>query len=125
MTPDRTRHLVEAVLDDQGWSVYRLVLGPGRNGPTGPAIVARRDGMTVVVAVARASEPGRLGPYPRLDRLDGGDCLASVTSAGGVTFHDATGRHSGPSLMGVVVGTPGTPNRHTRPLPRGEACRPL
>lgn len=102
MTPDRTRHLVESVLADQGWAVYRLVLGGG------PALAVTRAGSDpLMVAVARASEPrGGTGPYPRLERAEGAHALASVTGEGVVTFHDPLTRSEAPRLADLLLGRP-------------------
>lgn len=103
MTPDRTRHLAEAVLAEQGWNVYRLTIRA--DGPAPPALIVTRDGLEpVVVAVAQASEPkGNGGPYPRFERAAGCHALASVTAAGRVRFYSPARRRRGRVQLGAVL----------------------
>jgi hypothetical protein len=117
VTPGLPIHLVEAALADLGWTVYRLVLG------SGPALAAWRDGpgVPILVAVARATEPGGGGPYPRLDKIGSADVLASVTRAGEVTFHAPGPLEAfNPSPLPLTLPDGATPA--TRPLHAGEGC---
>jgi hypothetical protein len=118
MTPDRTRHLVEAALADQGWAVYRLVLGGG------PALAVRSGAVSApafVVAVARAAEPGSgERAYPRFERQDGADALASVDSEGEITYCEAEGRSEAQTLADLLIRTGKAAERHTPALPAPE-----
>jgi hypothetical protein len=118
VTPGLPIHIAEAALAALGWTVYRLTLG------SGPALAAWRDGAgPILVAVARASEPGGGGPYPRLDKIGAADVLASVTRAGHVTFH-AAGPLEGFNPSALPLTYPDRPTAATRAYHAGEACLP-
>ena len=118
MTSERVRRMVEDVLDSQGWSVYRLILG------SGPALIATRSGLDpVLVAVYRPSESrGRV--YHRLDRAEGAHVLASPPTRGPVVFVDPLTASEAPNLATLVRRMRGGPQSATSPLPRGERCLP-
>lgn len=113
MSREETVHHVEATLARQGWAVYRRALG------SGPPLMVAREDVRLTVQVARAAEPGGLGPYPRLERIGDADVLASVASSGDVALLDRRGYKvaSGP---GGYIPTPEPPKVAVGALPQRE-----